>query len=173
MQRKNLSTTEKKLIRRFTKYLAGINQRRSAAYIDDLSLLENYLTVKRRLGRVPSEAEVGKLGKYPRNNYRNHFGLYRNFLSIIGEPQPITARRSKFSNREANALMRGSKQETQIPQSPLYSAPEVLRKYQALKKRLHREPTALEVFGVADESTRGILRAVVQLERHLQSHRRK
>lgn len=80
---------------RLRAYLEKVSRRYAPSRIDDFALLRNYHDVKKLLGRIPIEAEIGKYGRFARNDYRNHFGSYQNFLVIIGEidgdvviPQP-------------------------------------------------------------------------------------
>lgn len=92
--------------------------------IDDFELLRNYLAVRNHLKRIPIEFEVGKLGKYSKNNYRHHFGSYDTFLEIIGEkdptkPKPIPKSAPPPPHKESSIF-------------------ELMREYEALSNRLGR-----------------------------------
>lgn len=78
------------LLKKYLRSRPDAKRKRSVSYIDDFDLLRNYLEVKAKLGYIPREAELGRHGRYSRNNYRNHFGTYGQFLVILGERKPPT-----------------------------------------------------------------------------------
>ena len=157
---------------RLRAYLARLDEKRSVAYIDDFELLKNYLAVKKRLGRIPREVQIGKYGRYARNNYRNHFTSYINFLTIIGEdPEWIAQWRKKYDRSQKRvpaSNLNDTRQQFIRSGKPEPSATKILPKYQSLKRRLHREPTVEELFGSSDSSSKAFLKAISRLDRYLQ-----
>ena len=117
------------LLRRF---LPKLPAKRRRHYIDNFDLLKNYLEIKAFLGRVPREIEMGQQGRYARNNYRNHFGSYENFLRIIEEIPPRTYQRRDRSKPPPR-------------KEPQPSHIELIQEFRRLKDELQRVPTMADI----------------------------
>jgi hypothetical protein len=70
----------------YSKFLKKIGQ--DSARIEDWvsAAVGQYWRVKKQLGKVPSEDEYGKNGKFYNGTLRKHFGSWNNFLRFLGEP---------------------------------------------------------------------------------------
>jgi hypothetical protein len=86
---------------RLMRYLATTGtaaQKMGDLHTEVLDLLKQYLIVKTKLGRIPLEPEAAGRKKISRKSYREYFGSYENFLSIIGEKkEPAETARSSTS----------------------------------------------------------------------------
>ena len=144
MQRQFNVKEYKAFTKSLSAHIAGKPRSRSTSYIDDFDLLKNYLEVKYILKRVPLELEMGKHGRFARNNYRHHFGSYRNFLRIIGEP-PTAVEHVERSLTRRRKRQEGPHVFTEPEQTGTGQGQTVLdylRTFQRLRDTLGRVPTA-------------------------------
>jgi hypothetical protein len=77
----------------YGKFLKKIGE--DAARMEDWfsAAVSQYWMVKKKIGKVPSEEEYGKNGKFYNGTLRKHFGTWNNFLRFLGEPLHTGGRR--------------------------------------------------------------------------------
>lgn len=124
--------------------------------IDDFDLLRNYLAVKFELGRIPTEVEIGKLGKFSKTNYRNHFGTYWSFLEIIGVDSSLMHRRKRRKKANEGGDI--------DPQSRCRSIFDLIREFQHLKAKIHRNPSRREFTAFSKSESSRVYDFIVALE---------
>lgn len=150
---------------RLTQFMQEHPKGKRLSYINHLDLLEAYLDVKEKVGRVPRTEDIRVQCRYSLNSYRNHFGSYREFLAIVGdEKEWIEQHLEDGSSAVAVSTARRKEPIVTIPQPTVW---EFAREIVRLGEKIGRSPSKAETVAALQGKYHEVLAQIVDLDKFI------